>query len=188
MKGGGSEEIPVNLELLSSDDRVGVVLVVGSLLFGIGLGDLLGFGSFFHPDGIGAHLVRPVMLVVGGILVFLSAQRLLIPGCRPLVRINFGGITDVRLVTAPVRWQCVEEARRPDGVWRWLLPGVILEMSEEHYSPGMETRWSRLIHLPARLLGRQVLFLECGTLDQSVDEVLAAIQSHLRARQAGSRR
>ncbi|MEO5333907.1 MAG: hypothetical protein H7839_17985 [Magnetococcus sp. YQC-5] len=188
MKDGKTKEIPVNVELLSDDNRVGLFLAIGCLLLGISLSDLIGFELFFQKDGLGDLLLRPLLLGVGGLLVFLCARRLLVPGCKPLLRINFGGVTDVRLTTVPIRWSLIVHARRPNGIWFYLLHGVILELVEGYESTGVETLWSRLIHLPVRLQGSHMLFLECGSLDMSADQALKAIHSHLHARQSGSRR
>ncbi|MBF0427557.1 MAG: hypothetical protein HQL94_01430 [Magnetococcales bacterium] len=185
MKTDKTEEIPVNLESLSNDNRVGIVLAIGCCMLGVALGDLMGWGSFFSEDGLGVMIVRPLFLGLGAILTVLSAQRLLIPGCKPLLRINFGGITDIRLVTAPIRWGYIVEVRRPSGFWHYLLPGLILQLDAEYHAEGLETIWSRLIHLPSRLRGENLLFVECATLDHSPEQTLLAIRSHLRKRQRG---
>ncbi|MBF0272744.1 MAG: hypothetical protein HQL98_11860 [Magnetococcales bacterium] len=182
MKGGGHEEIPVNLELLSNDNRVGMVLMVGGIMLGVAVGDLMGWGTFFSEDGFGAVLLRPLLLAIGTVLVLAAVRRLLTPGCKPLLRINFGGITDMRLVNAPIRWSFIVDAQRPPGILRYLLPGVVLKLHADYEPAGVETIWSGLLHLTCRLRGKHVLFLECGTLDHSPEETLTAIQSHLRAR------
>ncbi|MBF0213455.1 MAG: hypothetical protein HQM00_07820 [Magnetococcales bacterium] len=187
MKRDGHDEIPVNLELLSDDNRVGVVLVIGCLLFGVALADRMGWSSFFTPDGWAVTLLRPCMLVFGGVLIVLAARRLLVPGCRTLVRVNFGGITDIRLVTSPIRWSFIVEARRPPGVLFYLLPGVVLQLHEDFEPGGVETFWSRLLHMTCRLRGKHILFLASGTLDHSADQLLEAINSHLRARHKARR-
>lgn len=181
-------KIPVNMELLSHDNRVGFLLVIGGGLVSLGLSDLFGWGTIFQAGGWGALVVRPFLLVFGVILVVLSGQRLLIPGCKSLLRINFGGVTDIRLVKSPIRWSLIENVRRPYGIWFYLLPGVILEMKRDYRATGLETIWSRLIHWPSRLRGGHVLFLECGTLDQSAEQTLMAIRSHLQARPSSGRR
>ncbi|MBF0614485.1 MAG: hypothetical protein G8237_05945 [Magnetococcales bacterium] len=182
MRNGGHEEIPVNLELLSDDNRVGVLLVLGGGLCGGAVGDWLGWSMVFSGLGVLAVVMQPLALVIGSVLVVRAGRRLLTPGCRPLLRINFGGVTDVRLLSAPIRWSGIVDARRPAGVVRYLLPGVVLQLHEEYETMGVETMWSRLIHLPCRLRGKHILFLECGTLDHTTDQALEAIRSHLRAR------
>ncbi|MBF0126072.1 MAG: hypothetical protein HQM02_02570 [Magnetococcales bacterium] len=181
MPDGKIEEIPINMEILSSDNRVGVLLGAGCLLFGVALSDLLEWSLFFQPDGWVGVVSRPLLLIIGGVLISLCGQRLLIPGCKPLLRINFGGVTDIRLLTAPLRWSFIVDAYRPRGIWYYLLPGVVLELSDGGRT-GLETFWSRLIHLPCRLLGRNLLFLECGTLDHPTREILEAVRSHVRSR------
>ncbi|MBF0192578.1 MAG: hypothetical protein HQL99_15790 [Magnetococcales bacterium] len=189
MKGGGHEEIPVNMELLSNDNRVGMVLVVGGIMLGMAVGDWMGWGDFFSEEGWTGVLLRPLLLVIGTILALAAARRLLTPGCKPLLRINFGGITDVRLVNAPIRWSFIVDAQRPPGMLRYLLPGVVLKLHADYEPAGVETLWSGMLHLTCRLRGKHVLFLECGTLDHSPEVTLKAIQSHLRARQKrGARR
>ncbi|MBF0628271.1 MAG: hypothetical protein HQL91_08615 [Magnetococcales bacterium] len=185
----GQEEIPVNLELLSDDNRVGMVLVLGVVLLGSALADLMEWSDFFLGSGLLGHLLMPLFLAGGALLVLRAGRRLLTPGCRPLLRVNFGGVTDIRLLSAPIRWSAIVDAHRPRGVLRYLLPGVVMQLHEDYESAGVETLWSRLIHLPCRLRGEHVLFLECGTLDHTTEQALAAIHSHLRARhKSGGRR
>ncbi len=180
-------EIPINLELLSSDNRIGVLLAVGCASLWYGLSDWLGWAEFFQPNSFGSFIVRPFLLIFGIILIFKTVHRLLTPGCRPVIRINFGGVTDVRLVTAPIRWSFIVNAYRPKGVWHYLLPGVILEMDSRYHSTGLETIWSYCVHFHARSKGRRLLFLECGTLDQNAEQLLMSIQSHLRERERSGR-
>ncbi|MBF0340749.1 MAG: hypothetical protein HQL95_07260 [Magnetococcales bacterium] len=182
MKGGAHDGIPVNLELLSNDNRVGVVLVGGCLLAGGAVADLMGWYLLFAPEGVAVSLLRPVMLVLGPLLILLAARRLLIPGCRPLLKINFGGVHDLRLLTGPLRWSAIVAAHRPRGLLGRLLPGVVLELQADYDPAGVETFWSRLLHLPLRLRGSSLLFLECATLDHGPEAILGSIQSHLRAR------
>lgn len=182
MKGGEHEEIPVNLELLSDDNRIGMLLVCGGALLGGSVADGMGWLEWLSGVGFFANLIRPLLMAIGFVLVVRAGRRLLTPGCRPLLRINFGGVTDIRLLSAPIRWSGIVEARRPPGVLRYLLPGVVLQLHEDYETMGVETLWSRLIHLPCRMRGKHILFLECGTLDHTTEETLEAIRSHLRAR------
>ncbi|MBF0416869.1 MAG: hypothetical protein HQL86_01285 [Magnetococcales bacterium] len=183
MAGDGKEVVPVNLELLSSDNHVGAMLVCGLAMLASVVGELLGWGSFLEPSHMLAWVLRPVFWVFGSILIILVVRRLLIPGCRPLVRINFGGIHDIRMTHVPLRWSFIVGASRPPGLMKYLLRGVVLALHPDYESSGDETLWSRLFHTTCRLRGKHVLFIECGTLDCGPDETLAVIQTHLRARQ-----
>ncbi|MEO5347292.1 MAG: hypothetical protein H7834_13090 [Magnetococcus sp. YQC-9] len=145
-------------------------------------GELFGWGTFLEPEHLLAILIRPLFWVFGTLLTVLAVRRLLIPGCRPLVRINFGGIHDIRLSTVQLRWSLITQARRPPGFLKYLLRGVVLQLHPDYEPAGSETLWSRLFHFTCRLRGKHILFVECGSLDQKPDTVLAAIQSHLQSR------
>ncbi|MBF0165060.1 MAG: hypothetical protein HQM01_11260 [Magnetococcales bacterium] len=183
MAGDGKEVIPVNLELLSSDNHVGMMLVCGLAMLGNGVSAWMGWGSLLEPSHWLAGVLRPFFLVFGGLLIVLAVRRLLIPGCRAVVRINFGGIHDIRLMVAPLRWSFIVEARQPPGMLKYLLRGVVLGLHPDYEPAGNETIWAQVFHVTCRLRGKHILFVECGTLDHGPEETLAVIRTHLRARQ-----
>ncbi|GAB0058648.1 hypothetical protein SIID45300_03001 [Candidatus Magnetaquicoccaceae bacterium FCR-1] len=183
MAGDAHEVIPVNLELLSSDNHVGAMLVCGLAMLGNGLGELMGWGTLLEPPQLLAGVLRPFFWGAGTIVTFLAVRRLLVPGCRALVRINFGGIHDIRLMVAPLRWSFIVEAYQPPGILKYLLRGVVLGLHPDYEPAGNETIWARVFHVTCRLRGKHILFVECGTLDRGPEETLAVIRTHLRARQ-----
>ncbi|MBF0153941.1 MAG: hypothetical protein HQL64_09410 [Magnetococcales bacterium] len=158
---------PNSLVCQSNDNHLGILIALG-----IGLGWLGSRG--LEAD---EHLFFSPLFLLGGVLIGIGVRRLLRPGCRTLVRLNHGGLTDFRLGRDPIRWEWVVGAR----LWGKGMTVLILDLHEDaSRSPWEgETLWFWLLHGPAWLAGGTSVFITCWTLDTSGEILLRAAQNHL---------
>ncbi|MBF0108874.1 MAG: hypothetical protein HQL76_06850 [Magnetococcales bacterium] len=161
---------PPNINAQSDDNRVGFMFLSGlGLLYGAW--NLAGDPSGFR----GAILLFAG--VPGVLFVFLAIRRLLRPGCRMILRINHGGVTDFRLSEQAVPWEAIVAVEYPRGWLGSILPAVVLVLEDGTFPPD-RTLWCRALHalLSPVFPGRMILL--CATLDVRCREIHRTVVLH----------
>ncbi|MBF0621848.1 MAG: hypothetical protein HQL54_07965 [Magnetococcales bacterium] len=164
--------VPRHIECLADDRATGMVVIIGVGVFSLGLGGFMGWTDFLE-----AVPVLSVPLMVVGLVVGLFAGVHLRQGCRPLLRINFNGVTDFRNHPATIPWSDVESIHMSSGLFGRLL-GVI-KVQLKRPVPVRVGFWFFLFHLSGRLFGKSCMILPCVLLDQSARDIAQAMDSHL---------
>ncbi|MBF0455066.1 MAG: hypothetical protein HQL72_09680 [Magnetococcales bacterium] len=168
---------PPHLVSLSDDDRLGFLLVASLLLAGPGISHYFGWADLLGTSRAAA-LVQLPMTLVGLTLLFFCIRQLFRPGCRIMLRINHGGVTDFRLSDQPIPWHSVLGASRL-SVLGVALPVILLDLEPALFVKQTGTFWYRLLHFWLHRQNSPRLILLCGSLDSPTDEVFFTIQAHL---------
>lgn len=158
---------PPHVAAHSDDNRVGFMFVAG-VLFLYGVWQLAGFRG-----GVAIVLSLP-----GIFLLTLAVRRLFRPGCKMILRINHGGVTDFRLGNQAVSWEEIVGVERTQGWMGLLLPAVILRIVPNQPLPRDATLWCRVLHIPIAFLFPESLIILCATLDVSCHDIHRAIKLH----------
>ena len=167
-----------HLVSLADDDQLGFMVVASLLLAGPGISNYLGWANFLGSGPL-ASLVQLPMTLAGLMLLFFCIRRLLRPGCRMLLRINHGGLTDFRLSDTPFQWQDILGVSRLPGFWGKILPVALLEIEPSRLPPPEKTFWYGLTHFPLQQKKLSHLLIFCGSLDRPTQDVVETIQAHL---------
>ncbi|MBF0359237.1 MAG: hypothetical protein HQL70_11595 [Magnetococcales bacterium] len=173
---------PRHLTLLADDDQLGILFITAILLAGPGIGQYMGWSNFFGSGGLISLLQFP--MTISGLLIFwLSLKRLLTPGCRIVLRVNNGGITDFRLSQQPFKWQDIHSVSRLSGSLIERLPIILLEISPSRLATADKTLWYKVLHFALIRKNSHRLIIFCGSLDGETDKIIETIQDHLSNKQ-----
>ncbi|MBF0174476.1 MAG: hypothetical protein HQL83_13720 [Magnetococcales bacterium] len=159
---------PPNINAQSDDNRVGFMFVMGLLLLYVA----------WKMSGMFGVKVGAVPGLPGMFFAFLAVRRLLRPGCKMILRINHGGITDFRLSDQVVPWTDVVGVRRTRGWLGVVLPAVVVTLTHPHLPTG-RTMWCRILHASWSFMFPRHMILLCATLDVGCGEIHQAIELHL---------
>jgi hypothetical protein len=169
---------PPHLVALIDDDQLGFLLVLSLLLTGPGISHYLGWGDFFAA-GLLISIFQLPMTIVGIILFWICFRRLLLPGCRIILRINHGGLTDFRLCDNPFEWQDIHNVTRlPGSLGEW-LPIILLDIEPTRLAQCKHGIWYRFLHFTMQLKKSPRLIIVCGSLDTPTSKIFSTIQAHL---------
>jgi hypothetical protein len=169
---------PPHLVALADDDKLGFLLIISMLLAGPGISHYMGWGDFFDA-GVLISIFQLPMTIVGILLFWICVRRLLLPGCRIILRINHGGLTDFRLCDNPFEWQDVYNVSKlPGSLGEW-LPIILLDVDPTRLAQHNKSLWYRILHLTLQRKNNNQLIILCGSLDNTSDKILTTIQAHL---------
>jgi hypothetical protein len=175
-------KLPPHLSLLADDDQLGFLFITALLLAGPGVGQYMGWSNFFGSGGL-LSLIQIPMTISGLLIFWLCLNRLLRPGCRIVLRINNGGITDFRLSEQPFQWQEIHSVSRLSGSISERLPFILLEISPASLATEDKTLWYRTLHFALLRKKSHHLIIFCGSLDGETDKIIETIQAHLSNKQ-----
>ncbi len=163
---------PPNVTAQSDDNRIGFLLLVGIAI-------VYGVWTFFPGPFFGFSGLWTLLLTLPGIAcTVVAVRRLLRPGCKMILRINHGGVTDFRLSEHAVPWQDIVGVEITRGWIGLLLPAVILVLSPGQTLPRSGTTWCRVLHVLLSFLYRERLLILCATIDIGRHEIHRAILHH----------
>ncbi|HIJ83845.1 MAG: hypothetical protein HW380_874 [Magnetococcales bacterium] len=163
---------PPSINAQSNDNRVGTMFVVGVAL-------LYGVWNLFAGDFSGFRWGWAMLVALPGFLfIILAIRRLLRPGCKMILRINHGGVTDFRLGDHAVPWQNIVGVERIEGWMGLLLPAVLLRVVPHRDLPKNMTAWCKILHFSLSFLFPERLIVLCATLDVSCRDIHRVILSH----------
>lgn len=167
-----------HLIALADDNQLGISTVLSLLLTGPGIAAAMDWSFFFGLDHLPPILLWP-MTLIGLTLLASCVRRLLRPGCRIILRINHGGLTDFRLSGTPFQWKDIHQVSRLSGRWTARLPILLLDISPATLPLQDRTLWFRLLHWPLHRRKTFRVILLCGSLDNSTEIIQETIQDHL---------
>lgn len=168
---------PPNINAQSDDNRVGFMFVLGTLL-------LYGVWQLFSGDFSGFMRLWAVMAAIPGIFFVTSAiRRLLRPGCKIILRINHGGVTDFRFGQQPVVWESITGVEKTTGWLGLVLPAVILHLVPDHNIHRGKTAWYKILHTLLSFVFPESLIVLCATLDVSPEEIYHTLSLHHQSHQ-----
>jgi hypothetical protein len=169
---------PPHLVSLADDDKLGLLVVVSLLLAGPGIAKYMEWADFLG-SGVLASIIQLPMTIIGTALLLFCIHRLLRPGCRIMLRINHGGLTDFRLSETPFHWEDIHRvARLPSKFGSW-LPIILLDVNPAVLHRADGTLWYRLLHFPFQHKNIHRLIILCGSLDSRTDKIITTIEAHL---------
>lgn len=163
---------PPHVTAQSDDNRIGFLFIVGILI-------VYGVWTFFPGPFFGFRGLWAMMMTFPGILgCMVAVRRLLRPGCKMILRINHGGVTDFRLSDRVIPWQDIVGVEITRGWIGLLMPAVVLVLSPNHTLPREGTTWCRMLHAALSFLYPERLLILCATLDIGRHEIHRAVLHH----------
>ncbi|MBF0384116.1 MAG: hypothetical protein HQL69_24140 [Magnetococcales bacterium] len=169
---------PPNLVALADDDKLGFLVLLSLFLAVPGISHYMGWGDFFTPGVVISYLRLP-MTIAGILLFWICIRRLLLPGCRIILRINHGGLTDFRRCDKPIEWQDIYNVTRLPGTLGELLPIIVLDVEANRLAKCNKDIWYRFIYFTTLRKPSNLLIIPCGSLDNPTSKILTTIQAHL---------
>ncbi|MBF0421775.1 MAG: hypothetical protein HQL73_02160 [Magnetococcales bacterium] len=164
---------PPNITAQSNDNRIGFLFISGiAIIYGAWS---LSPGPFFAFGGVWSL----VLAIPGVFLVIVAIRRLLRPGCKMLLRVNHGGVTDFRLSERAVPWGDIVGVTMTRGWVGLLLPAVVLELVPGQGLPAERTLWCRFLHAFLSPLFPDRLLILCATLDIDPHEIHRVVLHHV---------
>ncbi|MBF0132600.1 MAG: hypothetical protein HQL75_08445 [Magnetococcales bacterium] len=165
---------PPHVTAHSDDNRVGFMFVLGVLI-------LYGVWQIFGGEFAGLRGGVALVLSVPGILfLLLAVRRLFRPGCKMILRINHGGVTDFRLGNQPVLWEEIIGVERTQGWVGWVLPAVVLKRHPAQPFGQDATLWCKVLHTALSFLYPGSVVILCATLDVSCHDIHRVMVQHHR--------
>ncbi|MBF0195132.1 MAG: hypothetical protein HQL71_11285 [Magnetococcales bacterium] len=170
---------PPHLVALADDNQLGFLLIFSMLLAIPGISHYMGWGDFFNADGALISTVRLPMTIIGLLLFLNCVRRLLLPGCRILLRINHGGLTDFRLCNTPFEWKDINSATRLPGSIGGRLPIIMLDIEPARLAQHKKSLWYSILHFTLQRKNNNHLIVLCDSLDSPTSKIFTTIQAHL---------
>lgn len=169
---------PPHLVCLADDDQLGFLVVAGLLLIAPAGARYMDLGNFFGLGELSQFIQLPLACIGIGVLIY-GVNRLLRPGCRILLRINHGGLTDFRYNDVPLQWQQIQGVTSVPGFFGNLFSILLLQVENTALPPKNANRWYHILHYFLRKKNHNLMIILCASLDCPTTQIVSTIQNHL---------